>query len=402
MGINWDHGYHVFLRENIDGSVTYFDGKSGAYTFEKDALGNFAEIPSLRATLAKIDGGYEIGFADKTTYVFGTSLKLSAIRDKDGKALAFDYSDDGKLSSATDAVGRTFAYSYGSGSRLESVVGTNADSASFAYYANEDEGGNEGDLKSVTMRNNGLERSISFTYQKDATSETLSHNLLTLTDSNGNVYVTNAYDEDDRVATQKYGDGTLSYSYETVGGTGEDKNRIIKTTVTNKRGFKSEFDYDSNGNTVAKRLYGPEGVLSYSYAYDAGGRISSETKPLGNGTSYRYDERGRITERRQKAQVNAIDDDSSDLVAKYEYSTSFPIPTKITDPEGNVTSLELDDKGNVASASKSGNKRADGSAYDATVRFEYGSDGRLAKKTDAEGNAEKFSYSGGLLVKTVR
>lgn len=329
-------------------------------------------------------------------------LKLSAIRDKDGKALSFDYSDDGKLSSATDAIGRTFAYSYGSGSRLESVVGTNGDSASFAYYVNGGEGGNEGDLQSVTMRNNGLERSISFTYQKDATSEILSHNLLTLTDSNGHVYVTNAYDGGDRVATQKYGDGTLSYSYETVGGTSENKNRITKTTVTNKRGFKSEFDYDSNGNTVAKRLYGPGGVLSFSYAYDVGGRISSETKPLGNGTSYRYDERGRITERRQKSQANAINDDSSDLVVKYEYSTSFPIPTKITDPEGNVTSLELDAKGNVASVSKLAIKRADGSTYDATVKFEYGSDGRLAKKIDAEGNTEAFSYSGGLLVKTVK
>ncbi|MFZ3232589.1 MAG: Ig-like domain-containing protein [Patescibacteria group bacterium] len=403
VGVNWDHGYHVYLRENADGSVTYFDGKSGAYTFEKDASGNFSEIKSLRATLAKADAGnYEIGFADKTSYAFDGNFRLSSIRDKEGKSLSFAYSEDGKLAFATDALGRTFSYAYGSGSRLESVTGPDGNSVSFAYYSNSDQGGGEGDLKSATMRNGGSERSVSFTYQKDATSETLSHNLLTLTDSNGNAYVTNAYDADDRVVSQKYGNGTLSYSYETVGGTGNDRNRITKTTVTNKRGFKSEFSYDEKGNAVAKKLYGTDGTLSHSYSYDSDGRVSSETKPLGNGTSYRYDEEGRLVEKRLKAKMDAADDDSSDVVAKYGYDTPFPTPTKITDPEGNVTAVVLDGKGNVIAISKLGVKRADGSAYDAVARFEYGTDGRLAKETDPEGNTVEFAYSGGLLAKTVK
>lgn len=45
IGISWDHSYNIFLRENIDDSVTYFDGKFGVYTFVKDTDGKFERLP---------------------------------------------------------------------------------------------------------------------------------------------------------------------------------------------------------------------------------------------------------------------------------------------------------------------------------------------------------------------
>lgn len=65
----------------------------------------------------------------------------------------------------------------------------------------------------------------------------------------------NTYDTNDRVISQKFGDGTLTYSYETTGGTGSDASHVTKTIATNKRGMRSEFSYDANGNTIAKKLF---------------------------------------------------------------------------------------------------------------------------------------------------
>ena len=191
---------------------------------------------------------------------------------------------------------------------------------------------------------------------------------MTLTDSKGNEYVKNIYDADDRVVSQKYGDGTLTYAYETDS---NNPKHITKTTAINKRGMKSEFVYDENGNTLSKTLFNGDVPVTTTYTYADNGKIATETKPLGNGVSYQYDAQNRITEKREKADMTQANNDANDIVTKYEFGTTFPIPTKIIDPNGTVITTVLDAKGNITETKILGVKKADGTTYDVTNTFAY-------------------------------
>lgn len=265
---------------------------------------------------------------------------------------------------------------------MKSITDFSGRTVTLDYFGDTDIDGSAFDLKSITINNGDTPKTISFTYQKDPISEILSHNILTLTDSSGKGYVKNTYDTNDRVISQKYGDGTLAYSYETVGGTGNDANHVTKTTATNKRGMKAEFTYDASGNALTKKLFDGANTLTTSYTYASNGKIATETKPLGNGTSYLYDAQNRITEKRLKADMTKVDDDTNDLVTRYEYSTSFNVPTKITDPNGNIITTTLDTKGNLIATKMLGVKKANGSTYDITNTFAYDATGHLITKTD--------------------
>lgn len=346
----------------------------------------------------KTDTNYELRFTNGTTDIFNADLRIASIRDKDNHTLTFTYTID-KLTSTTDTLGRTVTYEYYDHSRLKSITDFSGRTVTLAYYNETDEGGSAYDLKSVTIDNGDAPKTISFTYQKDPVSEILSHNILTLTDSSGKEYVKNIYDADDRVISQKFGDGTLYYSYETIGGTGVDAKHITKTTATNKRGMKSEFGYDANGNTLTKKLFDGDTTITTSYTYAPNGKIASETKPLGNGVSYQYDAQNRTIEKRLKTDMAQADNDAEDIVTKFEYDTTFSIPTKITDSAGNIITTVLDTKGNITETKILGVKKADGSTYDMTNAFTYDSNGHLVTKTDGIGNTTKYEYENGRLVK---
>jgi len=346
----------------------------------------------------KTDTNYELRFTNGTTDIFNADLRIASIRDKDNHTLTFTYTID-KLTSTTDTLGRTVTYEYYDHSRLKSITDFSGRTVTLAYYNETDEGGSAYDLKSITINNGDVPKTISFTYQKDPVSEILSHNILTLTDSSGKEYVKNIYDGDDRVISQKYGDGTLYYSYETVGGNGADKNHITKTTAINKRGMKSEFSYDASGNILTKKLFEGDTAVTTIYTYAPNGKIATEMKPLGNGVSYQYDAQGRTIEKRLKADMTQPDDTVNDIVTKFEYGTSFNVPTKIVDSNGNTITTALDTKGNITETKILGVKKADRSTYDMTNIFTYDSNGHLVTKADGIGNTTKYEYENGRLIK---
>jgi hypothetical protein len=70
-------------------------------------------------------------------------------------------------------------------------------------------------------------KTIRFEYTT-GTDEDSAYNMTKLIDANGQTYVANTYDGNDRVATQQYGTGTITYAYTTSGSV------ITKNTVTNK------------------------------------------------------------------------------------------------------------------------------------------------------------------------
>lgn len=144
-----------------------------------------------------------------------------------------------------------------------------------------------------------------YDYSPDTSSPLLSHNLAKLTDASGRVYVDNTYDADDRVVSQIYGTGTISYAY-TLGnihaddtpsgvGSGETIGYYVASNLgTNRRGMEVEHVYDRHGNMTSRIVHDPTGPSHPRvtlYAYDAEHRLTSEARPLDGGTTYAYDAR---------------------------------------------------------------------------------------------------------------
>ena len=280
VGNKFDHNYNIFLAENT-GSVMFYNGKLGMFSFTQSGS-SYVSDPGTKATLSKNAGSglYSIVFDDGTKYDFGSNLKISKIADRSGNSSTFSYNSNKQLTAVTDGLGRGIAYAYGTDSRLQSVTEPGGRSATLAYYGSSETGGTLHDLKSVTIASGSGSKTVSFTY-------TGSHNIATLTDAKGQVYVSNAYNADNRVTSQAYGSGTVSYAYTLSG------SRVATNTVTNANGVQTKYTYDSNGNTTKREIYDSAGggKTEYNYGYDSNARLVKTVLPRGNGTTYAYDSR---------------------------------------------------------------------------------------------------------------
>jgi len=101
-------------------------------------------------------------------------------------------------------------------------------------------------------------------------------------------------------------------------------------------GNKTTYEVDLNGMTT-KEIQANGGV--YTYAYDAGNRLTDITSPEGYARSFTYDSAGNISK----------ETDNLDRTTAYEYDRMHRV-TRITDAEGGETSYGYDANGNLSTA----------------------------------------------------
>ncbi len=121
----------------------------------------------------------------------------------------------------------------------------------------------------------------------------------------------------------------------------------------------------------------------------------SEKRPRGNGTTYVYDIRGNILEKRQKMDMTAANNDAVDLVTKYVYDVNYRNATERTLPSGLKTAYTYDTKGNLTESKVVAATLNSGTTTDITISNEYDTKGRLTKSTDPEGNISTYEYGTG-------
>ncbi len=392
LGFNWDHNYNQYLSGETNGNVLYSNGQLGTFRFIKSGS-VFLRNDGLRATLIQSGSTYAIQYEDGNTTTFNTSNRVSQIRDIHGNALNFTYSGS-YLSGVTDTLGRTMSYTYYDHNRLRTVTDFSGRKTDFAYYTGATASGNLYDLKNITLTNGtGATKTIGFEYSTTS-SGTLAHNLTRLIDAKGQVYVTNTYDTGDHVATQKYGTGTLTYTYTLSG------SAITKNTVIDRLGHKTEYSYDASGNNTSIKYYNPSQTSSviYSYEYNTSGLITKETRPRGNGYFYSYDGSGNLLMKTERADITT--GSANDIITSYIYNARNE-RTSETLPTGKNITYTRDGQGNVTTKTTSSTS-ATGFVTLITTNSTYLSNGLLSTITSPEGKLTRYTYSGGQVATLTR
>jgi len=402
MGINWDFSYNKFLNENSSWSVTYHDWKLWAYTFLKKEDGNFEYLQWINAQLSKnTNGNYELLFKDNQKYVFGENMKIKGISDNNGNSLQFSYDTDWKLTETIDTLWRKIEYSYSDNSRLSKITDFNWKSVELNYYSDNEENWNLYDIKSIIINNITSSKTITFTYTKVANNEVLSHNIISTSDSSWKVYVTNTYDDKDRVQSQIYWNWTINFNYTM----NEDNTFIQKTKVVNRKWNTVEYEYDKGWNILSKTIFWvSDKTTVYKYSYDDKWRMAQVINPKWNWTKYSYDEQWNKIEDRKKADMTQSDNDSEDLITKFIYDSTYNKPVEITKPDWTKLNFTLDDKWNITKIETKNINLwwVNQDRSDITILNEYDTNGNLIKTTDPEWNITTYTYENWLLIKVAK
>ncbi len=217
----------------------------------------------------------------------------------------------------------------------------------FSYYTGSTASGNLYDLQSIVLTNSGVTKTISFEYSVSSI-EPIIHNITKLIDAKGQTYVENTYTTDDRVATQKYGNGTLGYTYILSG------SQVTKNSVIDKLGNRTDYTYDASGNNISTQYYNlsQSNSVTYTSTYNTLGLLATETRPRGNGYKYTYDTAGNLIEKRQKANMS-LADSINDLVTTSMYNTRNEKMTE-TLPNNTQAIYTRDTTGNILTQTLSG------------------------------------------------
>ncbi|KFE67934.1 RHS repeat-associated core domain-containing protein [Hyalangium minutum] len=353
LGYGWMHSYGMYLRLELNGSLTYITEDWREVRFQKSGS-TFTAPPGWYLTLTVLSDGYRLRTKEGLVYEFNSSRRLrsisepggsrvdilyanglpSEVRDSDNEvALSFGYTD-GKLTKVTDRANRTVRYAY-EGDDLVGAVDVLNNMETYAY--------------------------------DDA------HNLVRRTDKRGKVWVT-LYDALDRwVGSINPLGHKASAFYDTV-------NR--RAVYVDRLGNEWQREHNAAGNPVV--LVDPLGNRT-ERQWDTAHNLTQEKDARSLVTERIYDTRGNMTEQR----------DPDGRVTKYTYDTAFnqvltveatgrPKVTNTYDTAGRlktrtdglgVASYGYDARGRLETFTKPG---------PAVTRMTYGSKGLPLTMTDPQ------------------
>lgn len=388
---NFDYNYNQYLVKQTNWNIYYYNWKLEVFEFVKNTTW-FDYNDTINAELRIVDWKYNIVFSNSKTYTFNTNLKIESISDNFDNKFIFVYNSDWNLETITDSNNRNYTLTYNTNKKLESITDFEGNKVWFEYYGSGETDWSEYDLKTIRLINWDDDREISFTYTI-ADSYENSHNIVKLIDSEQNIYVENTYDDNDRITSQKYGNGTIYYNYTL----NDDWTSITENEVTDRDWNNIIYTYDENGNTIKKVIKKSTWDVVYNYEYNENNYLSKEILPLWNWYTYTYDDNNNLTEKRLKQDVTQ-DDSSDDLVTSITYDSTFNKPTSITTTNWVKTVLEYNSKWSLTSQK----------VYDAesnlltTESYEYNSNWELIKEIDPKWNETSFEYTNGNLTKVIK
>ncbi|MFJ9661486.1 putative T7SS-secreted protein [Streptomyces griseoflavus] len=361
LGRTWHFARHAddhALLDRID------DRNGNRITFEHDTDGT--------PTALSHSGGYRIRITAEDHRITALHLVGGAPDGSDQQLIRYGYSTAGDLTEVVNSSGLPLRFTYDAAGRITSWTDTNDRGYTYAYDDRDRciaEGGAEGHM---SLR-------IAYTDRDPETGL----RTTTATTGNGHVY--------------RYFVNELSQVVAEVDPVGAvtrfDRDRYNRLlSRTDALGHTTRFGYDEAGNlTSVLRPDGREPRADYNdlhlpttvrhpngttahQTYDSRGNRTSLTAPTGHTTHFTNDERGRLT---------AVIDPLGHTTAIHCDNAGLPV--RVTDPLGATTSYERDSFGRPVTITD---------PTGAVTRFEWTVEGRLSRRTAADGTTESWTYDG--------
>ena len=338
FGWNFDHNYNLYLRELSDGSValwrnlhediftptgsgfepprgifeklqpvvgqsqTYEVIGEGGTTMRFERPGGWADAERIPIVWLQDRHGNALRFS------YDTEDRLAEVRDDDDRFLHFDYDDCGLLVVISDSAGRRWTYEHDE-QTMQLVRVTSPPTADHP---------------------NGVDRCYS--YADPFEHPLIRHNIVRVEDSEGNVYLQNAYEDDPasfafaRVTEQLYGDYLYQFCYTELQSVPEDPLFInigaVRVEVMNPDFGLETYTFNYRGDLLDRRYRLNKDlsfrVVALGYEYDSQGNLKSTTLPDGS------------------AELDVFDDTNPDprmrgklLRRELTAAAGFPAPSRI-------------------------------------------------------------------------
>lgn len=322
---------------------------------------------SLYDNLTSNGYDYIMTTKDQTSYTFSAtnSYYLTQIKNPHGQILTIsrNTNNPSQIISVNEPVsGKKLIFTYGENGAASSLVTTVSDSSGrqvhFAYDSNS--------MITNVIEANGL--NTSYTYDTN-------RQMLTESDSHGNILTANQYDANFRVIQQTDARGNqFHFSYTPL----SDSNGLVTnmtTLVTDRNGNATTYVFDGNYNLLSVTT--PLGEKTTS-TYNAAGLVTSTTDPLGHTTTFTYDASGNPT--------RILDAMGYTTTMGYDGAHNL---LALTNADGNVTSFTYDSNNNLLVATDGLGRR---------ITRTYNSNSLLITQSSPKGGVSSNSYTGGMLV----
>ncbi|MEU3964615.1 RHS repeat-associated core domain-containing protein [Streptomyces buecherae] len=413
-------GYSKELKKNANGSYALTDWDSGS-TEHFDAGGTLTKVtdrnngaititqhPSTTATKAAGEprpSGFKLveERSGRTLDLYRTEDRQWEVQDHAERSAVFDLDEDGNLIATTDTAGKTTRFTYDAGGRITKVTTPEGRETAFTYDAEgrvtsmqrgrggpvwtyrysaetpsqagtttvadpeEDETvyhhNAEGEVTKVT---DPLKHERSRTYN--------AHKVATATDALGNGSTpgnttTYGWDNRNNPTSRKLPTGATASltGYQTIAGTD------LPGSITSPDGQKSDYGYDTNGNTLSVAITGNEGgkrTFTYNKATPQCGGFEGQrctaTDARGKKTSFTYDHQGNLTKVTPPSPLGPT-------IATYD---TWGRPATVTDGRGTKLTYTYDTRDRaIKVASASGD----------TVVYTWDGDGNPISRIDRTG-----------------
>ncbi|MFJ1745714.1 putative T7SS-secreted protein [Streptomyces sp. NPDC088116] len=338
-----------------------------------------------------------------------TEGHLTEVTNSSGRPLRFGYDECGRITSWTDTNDSRFDYVYDSRDRCTFQTGAEGHLRSTFEYGTTD-GADRTDRTApetglrVTTLTNSLGHTSRFLINEDVQvvaeidptgavtrfEYDRFNRLLSRTDPLGRTTGLHYDDHGNLTAVARPDGRTSSAAYNALG---------LPTTVRGTDGTTWRQSHDERGNRTS--VTAPTGALT-SYTYDEAGHVTSVTNALGDTTRLRCDRAGLV--------VEAID--PLGAVIRYERD-GFGRPVAVIDPLGAVSRLEWTREGKLSRRTDAdgtgefwtydgeGNCLTHTDALGAVSRFEYGHFDLLTARTGPDGARYEFAYDTDLVLTRV-
>ncbi|NUN51781.1 MAG: hypothetical protein HUU06_03200 [Planctomycetaceae bacterium] len=397
LGMNWDSPMFMWMDEQGNGDVGFYDGRGRKHTFEDPYSGGgsppieYEPVDEMVgfSLVKNTDDTWTLSHKRGSKWEFGTDGKIVEVTDRFGNTATYTYTN-GLLTDVQDATGHTLEIAYyANTSRVYTVTDDSGRQVRFSYNCH----GQMATARTPTSSEYAAGRTSRFyyTYSSGASGE-LNNNLVQAKDPKGQVWLKNEYDSSDRLVKQYLGADDFVFAY-----------AAGITTVYDRAGNQRDWAYSGSLPTSLKE-YSNRDVRSGDptywqtfFGHTAAGLRNKVVYPRGNRVDTDYDSDGNVTEIRRKTSDTDTDNNTNDIYEAFVYDTThYHLMSSHTDARGNTTTYTIPTTGDLAYKVVTAIDYPDVTYLtpdqETTVSFTWNDHGQMATTTDGEGKESTNIY----------